>query len=231
MINRSEVEIPVEGSHLQGLLAIPEQARGIVIFAHGSGSSRFSVRNQSVARHLNELGLATLLFDLLTNDENLMDERDGRYRFNISLLAHRLLAAIHWIRNNPKTHVLPIGLFGASTGAAAAIAAAVELPELINSIVSRGGRPDLAGMGALHELRSPTLFIIGSDDRDVIELNRIASHELRCNTKTIIISGATHLFEETGALDQVIDHTASWFLEHFMISKTSQRQTKGEDPA
>lgn len=220
MISRSEVEIPILHAHLQGLLAVPQSPRGIVLFAHGSGSSRFSVRNQSVARALNDLGLATLLFDLLTNEENTVDESDGRFRFNIALLATRLTSAIDWIKHNPVTRTLPVGLFGASTGAAAAIMAAAENPADINSIVSRGGRPDLAGIGALHELRTPIMFIIGGEDHDVIALNRMAAHEVSAPHETILIPGASHLFEETGTLQQVIDHTSVWFLEHFMMSKT-----------
>jgi putative phosphoribosyl transferase len=214
---RNEVMIPMDHTHLQGLLTVPHEARGVVIFVHGSGSSRFSIRNQEVARSLNELGIATLLFDLLTADEGRIDERDGRYRFNVSLLMYRLIAVTRWVSKHPDTHGLQIGYFGASTGAAAAIAAAAEVPELVTSIVSRGGRPDLAGVGALHELKTPTLFIVGSEDFEVVELNRLAAREMRVEHRTVVIDGATHLFEEPGALQQVSDNAATWFLEHFTV--------------
>ena len=222
MATKHEVLIPLDHTHLQGLLSVPREARGLVIFVHGSGSSRFSIRNQEVARHLNELGIATLLFDLLTSDEGTLDERDGRYRFNVSLLMHRLIAVTRWISRHPETHGLKIGYFGASTGAAAAIAAAAEEPELVTSLVSRGGRPDLAGIGALHELKTPTLLIIGGADHEVLELNRMSAREMRVEHRTVIIDGATHLFEEPGALTQVADNAATWFLEHFP-SQRSQR--------
>ena len=220
MITRHEVVIPVNEHHLQGLLAIPNNARGLVIFAHGSGSSRFSVRNQSVARALNSFSIATLLFDLLTDDENVVDIHESRYRFNISLLSHRLIAVTRWAEKHSECRGLPIAYFGASTGAAAAIVAASEL-HTISSVVSRGGRPDLAGISALHELASPILFIVGQDDSEVIELNKLASREVRVTHKLDIIDGASHLFEEPGTLEQVAEHAASWFLEHFALSKTS----------
>ena len=226
MINRHEVSIPVGLTHLQGMLAMPEEARGLVIFVHGSGSSRFSVRNQQVARSLNEYGIATLLFDLLSNDESTVDEKDGRYRFNISLLANRLKSVTIWIQKNPECGCLKIGYFGASTGAAAAIVAASELPGTISSIVSRGGRPDLAGTAALHELQSPILLIVGNLDSEVVALNEMSAKELRIDHKELIIDGATHLFEEAGALEQVADGAAAWFLEHFIFVKERRNEIK-----
>lgn len=219
MITRHEVLIPLDHTHLQGMLAIPFEARGLVIFVHGSGSSRFSVRNQQVARSFNEYGIATLLFDLLTNEESKVDVQDGRFRFNINLLASRLRRVTNWAQENPECHSLKISYFGASTGAAAAIAAASEIPDLISSIVSRGGRPDLAGISALHELRAPILLIVGGNDREVIDLNEMAAKELRAEHKELIVDGATHLFEEPGALEQVADGAAAWFLEHFTFEK------------
>lgn len=212
--------------HLQGLLSIPRDPRGIVIFVHGSGSSRFSVRNQEVARRLNDYGIGTLLFDLLTQDESAVDERDGRFRFNVSLLMNRLIAVSHWIAHHPECLGLRIAFFGASTGAAAAIAAAAEEPGIANSVVSRGGRPDLAGVGALHELQTPTMLIVGSEDKEVMELNRMASREMRVEHRTVVIDGATHLFEEPGALIQVAENAATWFLEHFPMHVTTKLGSK-----
>lgn len=217
LVNRSEVQIAIGSNHLQGLLAIPEDARGLVIFAHGSGSSRFSVRNQEVARKLNEYGIATLLFDLLTQDEESVDRRDGRFRFNIALLAHRLVTATRWAQRNPASSNLKIAYFGASTGAAAAVMAAAEMPDSIVSVVARGGRVDLAGSAALHELVAPILLVVGEYDQEVIELNRMASHEIRAKHQIEIVDGATHLFEEGNALDRVADLAASWFLESFAL--------------
>jgi dienelactone hydrolase len=166
---------------------------------------------------LNELGIATLLFDLLTEDESRVDERDGRFRFNVSLLMHRLIAVGHWISQHPETEGLRLGYFGASTGAAAAISAAAEEPGLVSAVVSRGGRADLAGVAALHELNAPTMLIVGSDDHEVLELNRLAAREMRIEHRIVIIDGATHLFEESGTLMQVAENAATWFLEHFPV--------------
>ena len=221
LVERSEVQIPMGAAHLQGLLAIPRQATGLVIFAHGSGSSRFSVRNQQVARNLNDYGIATLLFDLLSADEALIDARDGRFRFNIALLSHRLVLATRWAQRHPSTSQLRISYFGASTGAAGAIMAAAEMPETIASVVARGGRVDLAGISALHELRAPLLMMVGSLDEEVIELNRMAIKELKVNHELDLIDGATHLFEEPGTLEQVADHAAAWFLKNFALARTS----------
>lgn len=221
-MNRSEIQIGIGASHLQGLLSIPEDARGLVIFAHGSGSSRFSVRNQEVARKLNDFGIATLLFDLITQDEESVDRRDGRFRFNTALLAHRLVTATRWAQRNPATAHLRIAYFGASTGAAAAVIAAAEMPDSIASVVSRGGRVDLAGTAALHELAAPILMIVGEFDPEVIELNKLAGHALRARHQTEIIEGASHLFEEGDALNRVADLAATWFIENFALVNSNQ---------
>ncbi len=221
-VNRSEVQIAIGANHLQGLLAIPADARGLVIFAHGSGSSRFSVRNQEVARKLNDYGIATLLFDLLTQDEEAVDRRDGRFRFNTALLAHRLVIATRWAQRNPLCSQLRIAYFGASTGAAAAVIAAGEMPDSIAAVVSRGGRVDLAGNAALHELAAPILMLVGEFDAEVIELNRLAGHEIRAKHEIEIIAGATHLFEEGDALNQVAERAAAWFIESFALVNSSR---------
>lgn len=215
-----EIHIPLGTNQLQGLLAIPKDAKGIVIFAHGSGSSRFSVRNQEVARRLNESKIATLLFDLLTADEEVTDSHDGRYRFNIALLANRLERVTKWIRNYPTTAHLPISYFGSSTGAAAAIVSAAEMPETISSIVSRGGRTDLAGVGALNELRAPILMIAGGEDIEIQNLNMLSAKELRVSHKLEIIEGASHLFEEGNSLEKVSDLAGEWFSQNFSRLKT-----------
>jgi len=212
-MNARAVRIAVQGGELEGDLTIPERASGIVLFAHGSGSSRHSHRNISVARGLQHAGLATLLFDLLLEREAIEDERTGVYRFDIGLLAERLINATHWTRNDPATAALPIGYFGASTGAAAALVAAATEQD-IAAIVSRGGRPDLAG-SALPVVRAPTLLIVGGNDELVIDLNRQALQLLGSVYKDlVIVPGATHLFEEPGALDQVIRLATEWFLRH-----------------
>ena len=158
--------------------------------------------------------------------EESVDEKDGRYRFNVSLLMHRLINVTHWVANHPDTRGLPIGFFGASTGVAAAITAASEEPAIVCSIVSRGGRPDLAGIGALHELRTPTLLIVGGEDHEVLELNRMAAREMRIEHRISIVDGATHLFEEPGALQQVSDNAATWFLEHFPAKVRTRQGVK-----
>ncbi|HEX8967222.1 MAG TPA: hypothetical protein VF937_05030 [Chloroflexota bacterium] len=198
---------------LEGNLIVPEGARGIVLFAHGSGSSRFSPRNQAVARTLNDSGLATLLIDLLTAEEAAIDRLTGHLRFDIDLLAGRLTGATDWLARPDVTASLRIGYFGASTGAAAALVAAVERPAAIGAIVSRGGRPDLAGH-VLPRVVAPTLLIVGGDDLAVIEMNRTAYTELRCEKRLEIVPGATHLFEERGALEQVAALAAAWFIRH-----------------
>jgi pimeloyl-ACP methyl ester carboxylesterase len=184
-----------------------------VLFAHGSGSSRHSPRNQFVARTLNRAALGTLLFDLLTPEEETLDTYTREHRFNIGLLAERLVHATSWTRAEAQTHDLPIGYFGSSTGGAAALVAAAELPHDVGAVVSRGGRPDLAG-DALPTVQAPTLLIVGGNDDIVIELNEMARDQMRCEVKLEIIPGATHLFEEPGALEQVANLASDWFLLH-----------------
>ena len=201
---------------LEGNLTVPESAGGVVLFAHGSGSSRFSSRNKYVAGVLNRAQLATLLVDLLTADEEAVDQQARHLRFDVGLLSTRLLAAAAWVAQNPATEPLRIGYFGASTGAAAAHIAAVERPELVEAIVSRGGRPDLAGNVVLAAVQAPTLLIIGEADTPVLELNRVAFDRLRCPKRLVIVPGATHLFEEPGALDQVAQVAREWFEIHLL---------------
>lgn len=222
-----EVEIPVGANRLEGILSIPDGALGLVIFAHGSGSGRFSPRNLHVARTLNEHRIATLLFDLLTTEEEASDSRNAKYRFNISLLAHRLVIATRWVKRQPQCGGLKIGYFGASTGAAAAIVAAVEMPDSVSAVVSRGGRTDLAGLGALHELRAPTLLLIGSEDHDIVRINRRSAREIHGPHKVEIIEGATHLFEERDTLHQVATEAAKWFLASFPINHLGTQERVG----
>jgi putative phosphoribosyl transferase len=200
---------------LEGNLSLPERARGIVLFAHGSGSSRHSPRNRYVARVLNEAKLATLLVDLLTPDEEAVDLRTAHLRFDIGLLAGRLVGVTDWLTQYPDTRELRIGYFGASTGAAAALVAAAQHPDAVGAIVSRGGRPDLAGP-ALARVRAPTLLIVGGNDFEVVELNRRALAPLRCEKRLEIVPGATHLFEEPGALEEVARLAREWFERHLM---------------
>jgi putative phosphoribosyl transferase len=198
---------------LEGNLSLPEGTRGVVLLAHGSGSSRHSSRNRYVARLLNEAKLATLLVDLLTAEEEAVDLRTAHLRFDIGLLAERLVGATDWLTRHPDTRHLRIGYFGASTGAAAALVAAAERPDAVGAVVSRGGRPDLAGP-ALPLVRAPTLLIVGGNDFQVIELNRAAFEQLRCEKQLVIVPGATHLFEEPGALDEVARPAREWFERH-----------------
>jgi predicted alpha/beta-hydrolase family hydrolase len=209
-----EVLIPAGRVRLEGELSIPGEAAGIVLFAHGSGSSRHSPRNKYVAWKLEEGGMATLLFDLLTLQEEEEDRYTGHFRFDISLLAKRLVAATDWIRNQPEAEDLRIGYFGSSTGAAAALIAAAEMEEKVSVIVSRGGRPDLAG-SALALVKAPTLLIVGGLDEAVINLNWGAYSQLHCEKELKIVEGATHLFEEEGALERVAEFATEWFLRHF----------------
>lgn len=207
----TEVEVRIDGVTLPGTLSIPEggrPAQGIVVFAHGSGSSRKSPRNEFVARELNGEGLATLLLDLLTEEES----RVRRYVFDIPFLARRLCGAVLWIRRHGETSRLPIGLFGASTGAAAALETAAEDAD-IRAVVSRGGRPDLA-MDLLAKVHAPTLLIVGDKDGEVLRLNRLAFDWLRCPTEIAVVRGAGHLFEEPGTLEDVAALAAAWFLKH-----------------
>lgn len=207
------VEIPAGPVTLEGELEIPEGAAGVVLFAHGSGSSRHSPRNQAVATQLRQAGLGTLLMDLLTKSEETEDMHTRRLRFDISLLANRLLAATGWLQEHPVAQKSTIGYFGASTGAGAALVAAANDNNPVAAIVSRGGRPDLAGP-ALSRVRAPTLLIVGGNDTPVIELNRQAQEQLQCETKLELIPKATHLFPEPGALEKVADLAADWFNEH-----------------
>jgi pimeloyl-ACP methyl ester carboxylesterase len=194
---------------LDGDLSTPPNARAIVLFAHGSGSSRFSARNQRVAVQLQQCAFATLLMDLLTPNEEELDRHSGEFRFDIGRLAERLVGAIEWLGREPAAAKLPVAIFGASTGGAAALIAAAEVPDRVVAVVSRGGRPDLAG-AALGRVRAPTLLIVGGADEPVLELNRVALAQLRAPTRLAVIPGATHLFEEPGALDDVARHAASW---------------------
>lgn len=203
------VEVLVGETEAVGTLSLPASPQGLVIFAHGSGSSRFSPRNREVAARLAAGGLATLLFDLLDERE----AADRRNVFDIVLLGERVASAVRWAREHPATAGLRIGLFGASTGAAAALVAAASLPGEVAAVVSRGGRPDLAA-GALAEVRCPTLLIVGGADLEVLALNRAARAQLRCPSELIVVPGATHLFEEPGAMDQVTRAALDWFLEH-----------------
>lgn len=214
-IEEQLVRVPAGSVTLDGNLTIPQNAGAIVLFAHGSGSSRHSARNRYVARVLNEAKLATLLIDLLTVHEEVIDARTAHLRFDIDLLTERLVDATDWLTQFPDTKDLPIGYFGASTGAAAALAAAVLRPDAVGAIVSRGGRPDLAAT-ALARVRAPTLLIVGGEDGQVIELNRRALAQLRCEKQLTIVPGATHLFEEPGALDEVARLARNWFERHLI---------------
>jgi dienelactone hydrolase len=212
-ISARAVQIPIGRVALNADLAIPESARGIVSFVHGSGSSRLSPRNRYVAQVLQQAGFATLLMDLLTEGEEALDARTTALRFDIGLLSRRLIMATNWLLHQPETASLTIGYFGASTGAAAALVAAAELPELIGAIVSRGGRPDLAG-DALRHVVAPTLLIVGGNDPYVLGYNRKALTELQGPKKLQIIPGATHLFEEKGALETVAQLAKDWFVAY-----------------
>ncbi len=209
-----EIEIPLrQQEKICGTLDITKNAKGIVIFAHGSGSSRFSPRNQYVADLLHKKGFATLLFDLLTEEEEIIDSQTGRLRFDIDLLTTRLIMATEWCRDNQQTSSLPIGYFGASTGAAAALCAAAQLGDSVKAVVSRGGRADMA-IEKLPQVTAPTLLIVGGNDPIVINMNKLAAKYLAVKNKLVIVPNATHLFEEPGALDKVADAAALWFAEH-----------------
>ncbi|MDB5405192.1 MAG: dienelactone hydrolase-like enzyme [Rhodospirillales bacterium] len=210
---------------LEGNLTLPEQACGIVLFAHGSGSSRHSPRNRHVARLLNEGRLATLLVDLLTWEEEAVDRRTAHLRFDIDLLAERLIGATDWLTEQPETSNLRVGYFGASTGAAAALVAAAIRPQVVGAVVSRGGRPDLAGSEALVRVQAPTLLIVGGNDEPVIALNRTAYVQLRCEKRLVIVPGATHLFEEPGTLDEVARLARCWFERHLSQPPNEPRTT------
>jgi dienelactone hydrolase len=208
------VQVPIDSVALEGNLAVPPGAQGIVLFAHGSGSSRHSPRNRYVAGALQQGGLATLLVDLLTAEEETVDRFTAHLRFDIPLLARRLVVVTEWLAQHPATQHLRLGYFGASTGAAAALVAAAECPEAVGAVVSRGGRPDLAGP-ALARVHAPTLLIVGGHDEEVLHLNRQALKELGAqDIQLAIVPGATHLFEEPGALEEVARLAAEWFVRH-----------------
>ncbi|MBD3642002.1 MAG: dienelactone hydrolase family protein [Marinobacter sp.] len=215
-----EIRLSTDGVELEGSLIIPEQAQGIVVFAHGSGSSRFSPRNRAVAQFLNEGGLATLLFDLLTADENEIDLRTRQLRFDIGLLSRRLIGAVDWLGEQERLRDFRIGLFGASTGAAAALIAAARRPETVAAVVSRGGRADLAGED-LPLVQAPTLLIVGSLDEAVIGMNRWAAGQMQIEPRLEIVRGASHLFEEPGTMDQVARLTRDWFVG-YLVSEGNQ---------
>lgn len=206
----TQVHIPAGSASIEGMLEIPQSAVGLVLFAHGSGSSRHSPRNNYVAGVLREAGVGTLLMDLLTPEE----DRDYARRFDIGLLTQRLLAAADWLGAQASTRNLPLGLFGASTGAAAALEAAARLGAGARAVVSRGGRPDLASAEALASVRAPTLLLVGGFDAGVIDLNQQAYDQLRCEKKLCVVPGATHLFEEPGTLEEVARQAAAWFAHH-----------------
>jgi dienelactone hydrolase len=201
-------------------LRIPDRAAGIVIFAHGSGSSRFSRRNRAVAGHLQANGFATLLLDLLTRDEEAIDLQTREHRFDVDMLGRRVVRATDWTRTHGALKALSIGYFGASTGAAAALIAAAERPNLVGAVVSRGGRPDLAG-DALQNVRAPTLLIVGSADEPVVEMNILAMRRMSAPVEMQIVPGATHLFEEPGTLDEVMRHATAWFRRHLATEERS----------
>lgn len=209
----TSVTLDAGGVTLQGDLTVPDRPRGAVIFAHGSGSSRHSSRNRLVASTLQHAGLATLLFDLLTEDEEEAERLTRHLRFDIDLLARRLIAASDWLRKQPGLERLPIGWFGASTGGGAALVAAAQRPDLGQAVVSRGGRPDLAGP-ALPRVRAASLLVVGGADTDVLALNRMALAQMRCERELVVVPGATHLFEEPGTLEQVARLAAQWFSRH-----------------
>jgi putative phosphoribosyl transferase len=207
------IAISVPGARLLGDLTVPVEPLGVVVFAHGSGSSRLSPRNRAVAQVLVDAGLATLLMDLLTAEEEAVDLRTRHLRFDIELLGGRVVATVDWLASDPTAGDLPVGTFGASTGAAAALIAAAERPERVRAVVSRGGRPDLAGE-ALRRVTAPALMIVGGRDPEVIELNRQAQALLAGESRLEIVPGATHLFEESGTLERVADLARAWFLRH-----------------
>jgi pimeloyl-ACP methyl ester carboxylesterase len=220
----SEASVRIPPSGVIGDFAVPIDARGVVIFAHGSGSSRLSSRNRFVAGVLQRAKLATLLLDLLTAEEEQIDLRTRRLRFDMKLLANRLVQATEWLADHSDIGHLPLGYFGASTGAAAALIAAARLPDSIRAVVSRGGRPDLAGP-ALPKVKAPTLLIVGGDDYVVIDLNKKALNELQCEKRLEIVPGATHLFEEPGTLEQVAGLASNWFEKHLFSQSHAKRAT------
>jgi pimeloyl-ACP methyl ester carboxylesterase len=213
MEQSAAVQINIGRALIEGDLRVPLRAAGVVVFAHGSGSSRFSRRNRQVANVLHGGGYATLLLDLLTHAEDAIDEQTGEYRFDVDRLGHRVVAALDWTATHPAVARLPVACFGASTGAAAALIAAAERPEVVRAVISRGGRPDLAGY-ALPKVQAPTLLIVGGNDEPVIELNRAAMRRMRALVQLEIVPGATHLFEEPGALERVSQLALRWCSTH-----------------
>ncbi len=213
VVSGRDVTVASDSVTLRGLLGVPKGARGVVLFAHGSGSGRLSSRNNFVARSLQDAGLATLLIDLLSEEEERVDAGTGQLRFDIAFLAKRLETATTWLAETAETRSLDVGYFGASTGAAAALVAAAELPDHVAAVVSRGGRPDLAGEH-LADVKAPTLLIVGSRDVPVIPLNEDALAQLRCAKKLEIVPGASHLFEEPGTLEVVSRLASSWFAKY-----------------
>ncbi|MCZ7685907.1 MAG: dienelactone hydrolase family protein [Sandaracinaceae bacterium] len=223
-VQSAEVSIPAGEVALAGTLSLPSRPIGIVVFAHGSGSSRFSARNQRVAAELGGRGLGTLLFDLLTAEEERADAIDTHLRFDIPLLARRLVAVTDWARREPRVRDLPIGFFGASTGAAAALIAAAERPDAVAAVVSRGGRPDLAGPD-LPRVAAPTLLLVGGSDYAVLDLNREAATRMRAPCSVAIVPRATHLFEEPGALDEVARRAGDFLVEK--LGEATRRKATG----
>jgi putative phosphoribosyl transferase len=218
-MNTLAVQVPIlDGRSLQGDLGVPAGPVGIVLFAHGSGSSRHSPRNRFVARTLEGRGLATLLIDLLTQREEEVDNRTAQHRFDIEMLAGRLATIVDWLRGRPDVPSLPVGVFGASTGGGAALMAAAKRPRDIGAVVSRGGRPDLAGASLPHVL-APTLLIVGGLDRAVVQMNRDAWRQMRARVSLEIVPGATHLFEEPGALERVAELAGDWFIRHLKAAR------------
>jgi putative phosphoribosyl transferase len=217
----SEVQIPAAGVILDGDLVVPADATGIVVFAHGSGSSRHSPRNRMVAGRLQEAGYATLLMDLLTPEEDEVDSRTRKFRFDIPRLASRLTGAIRWFSDRVDTAKMPVALFGASTGAAAALIAAAEVPDHVQLVVSRGGRPDLAG-DALRSVQARTLLIVGGRDLEVLDLNKMAAAQLKGPVEIAVVPGATHLFEEPGALDRVVELALDALRRYLVASPSKQ---------
>lgn len=218
-----EVRIPSGEAWLYGDLALPASFFGLVLFVHGSGSGRHSARNRQVAQKLQEAGIATLLFDLLTAQEEQIDIHTREHRFDIALLTRRIQDATTWAMAQPELQRVPLGYFGASTGSAAAIIAAARLGQRIAAVVSRGGRPDLAGPVALAAVTAPTLLIVGGADYGVIELNEQALQQMRCEKELVIVPGATHLFEERGTLEHVAELAASWFSTHLARTEPTER--------
>ncbi len=219
---RTSIQVPIGDQSLQGDFGLPARPHGIVVFAHGSGSSRHSPRNQHVARALERRELATLLIDLLTPEEEAVDDRTAQYRFDIAMLADRLVTIVDWLRRRSETVSLPIGLFGASTGGGAALMAAGARPDDIAAVVSRGGRPDLAGP-SLAKVVTPTLLIVGGLDSPVIEMNRDAMEQLRGEVRLEIVAGATHLFEEPGTLERVAELAGDWFSRYLQPAISMRR--------